>query len=130
MSSTPTFFSTPKIGIATISTANTGRDGSGTLGTVFTAGSNGSRIEHIDVIAQGTTTAGRVRLFIYNGATAYLWREIAVAALVPSGTVGAFRSSVDCSDPNNLLVLPSGYSLRASTHNAETFNVIAIGADA
>lgn len=123
---TPIFTITPKIGMAQISTANTNLDGIGTLGTVITGTANGTRINRIDIVATGTTTAGMVRLFISDGTNHRLWREVPVTAITPSATVQAFQDEVVPTEP---LVLPSGYSLRASTHNAETFNVIAHAGD-
>jgi hypothetical protein len=87
---------------------------------VLTAGSQGTRIDDITVIAQGTTTAGMVRLFINDGTNTRLFREIPVSAITASGTVAAFSSALTAL----ALVLPTGYSLQASTHNAESFNVI------
>lgn len=129
MATGPNFAATPLSGVAQISVANTGRDGTGTLGTVVTAGASGSRIEEIVIEATGTTTAGMVRLFVNDGTNSRLWREVAVTAATPSGTVLAFTASVrnDTRVDLPLLVLPTGWSLRASTHNAETFNVFAFG---
>lgn len=131
MSTSAQYASTPKTAIASISTANTARNGTGTIATVFTAGSSGSRIERIVVIAQGTTTAGMVRLFIHDGTTSWLYDEVAVSAITPSGTVPAFTATLQAySNPDLMpLTLPTGYSLRAATNNAETFNVIAVGGD-
>jgi hypothetical protein len=109
---------------AAIATANTNRDGTGTIGTIFTAGSNGSVIERVDITATGNTTAGVVRLYVHNGSTAFLWKEILVGAITPSTTVAVFNRRV-----LEKLNLPSGWSLRASTHNAETFNVQGWGYD-
>jgi hypothetical protein len=102
-----------------VSTANTNRDGTGTIVTVFTAGASGSRIDDIVVTATGTTTAGMVRLFLNDGTNTRLWAEIPVTAVTPSGTVQAFTSSM----LNQALILPNGWSLRAATNNAETFNI-------
>lgn len=129
MASAPIFTGTPKIGIANISTANTNRDGTGTVDTVFTAGASGSRIEHIDILGVGTTTAGMVRLFLYDGSTYRLWKEVAITAVTASASVAGFSYSINTSLLSNCLILPTGWSLRASTHNAETFNVIALGGD-
>lgn len=131
MAAQPAYANAPKIGIATISTANTGRDGTGTIGTVFSAGTSGSRIDRIVVQATGTTTAGMVRLFIHNGTAATLYAEVPVFAATPSGTVQAFNSTLEATANPRLmpLVLQNGWSLRASTHNAESFNVIAVGGD-
>jgi hypothetical protein len=40
-----------------------------------------------------------------------------------------FSYSIDCSQPANALYLPNLYSLRASTHNAESFVVHVSGGD-
>lgn len=120
MSTAANYAATPRAAAAQISTANTNRDGTGTIVTVLTAGSNGSRVDDITVIATGTTTAGMVRLFVNDGTNTRLWQEIPVTAATPSGTVQAFASTL----LNQALLLPNGYSLRAATNNAETFNVV------
>ncbi len=128
MNTTPVFIRTPKIGAVAISTANTNKDGTGTIGTVFTAGTDGSRIHRIVIEAITTTTAGMVRLYIYTGSVYFMWKEISVTAATPSATVQAFISTTELFY-EDALILPTSYSLRASTHNAETFNVIAEGGD-
>lgn len=129
VTSTPIFIQTPEMAIASLSSANTNRDGSGDIVAVWTAGSDGSRIDHIDIQAIGTTTAGVIRLFIHDGSSNHLWREILVTATTPSTTVAVWSASVDCSVPANICVLQTGYSLRASTHNAQNFRVMAWGGD-
>lgn len=131
MAQNPAYAATPKVGIATINAANTNRDGTGTIGTVFTAGASGSRIDRVTIQAVGTTTAGMVRLFLHDGTNARLYCEMPVPAITPSGTVKAFNDTFEAVTTPDLfpLVLPTGYSLRASTHNAESFNVTTIGGD-
>jgi hypothetical protein len=129
VTATPIFVQAPRVAVGSLATANTNRDGSGTIATVFTAGANGSRIEHIDITAIGTTTAGVVRLYVHDGSSAHLWKEILVSAITPSATIAAWSNRVDCSSPAGVLFLPTGYSLRASTHNAESFRVHAVGGD-
>lgn len=131
MSTAANYASTPKCGIGQISTANTNRDGTGTIGTIFTAGASGSRIDRVNIQAVGTTTAGMVRLFIHDGTNSRLYHEEPVGAMTPSATVAAaFATCEPITYPTKFpLVLPSGYSLRASTEKAETFNVIAMGGD-
>jgi hypothetical protein len=127
----PRFLETWRTAFVQATAANTNRDGTGTIATVWTAGTSGSRILAITIKAIVTTTAGMIRLYISDGTNIRLWQEIDVTVAVPSGTVKGFSATVDCSDasPTNLLVLPTGYSLRVSTHNAETFNVFAVGGD-
>lgn len=126
---TPIFTLTPVISGVAIATANTARDGSGTVGTVITGGTNGTRITRITVKATVTTTAGQVRLFIFDGSAQYMfWKEIAVAALTVSVTVQAFNNVIELPG-EYALILPNGYSLVAATHNAENFHVTAEGGD-
>lgn len=117
----PIFTLTPQIGMVQVSTANTNRDGSGTLGTLITGATNGTRIRRIDCKATGTTTAGMLRFYMHDGTNTRLWFEIAVSAVTPSASVPAWSDSRVFADPP---VLPSGWSIKVSTHNAETFNVI------
>jgi hypothetical protein len=119
MSSNANYAATPKSALAQLSAANTNRDGTGTIVTVLTAGTSGTRIDDITITATGTTTAGVVRLFIHDGTTARLWREVLVSAITPSTTVSPFSATLT----NLGLVLQTGFSLRASTNNAETFNI-------
>jgi hypothetical protein len=114
------YASTPATAMAVISAANTARDGTGTIVTVDTAGASGTRIDDITITATGTTTAGMVRLFLHDGTNARLWREVPVTAITPSATVQAFTATLS----NLALVLQTGWSLRAATHNAETFNIL------
>ncbi|BDI27980.1 hypothetical protein CCAX7_000310 [Capsulimonas corticalis] len=123
MSTAPIFTATPVISSAQISTANTNRDGTGTLADIATGATNGTRIDRITVIATGTTSAGMVRLYIYDGTNNRLWKEVPITAIAPTAAISAFASVL----PAQALILPNGYKLRASTHNAETFNVIAEG---
>ena len=103
-----------------VSTANTNRDGTGTIATIFTAGSSGSRIDDVYIVATGTTTANVVRLFVHDGTNARLWRETLVPAITPSTTVSVFNAAL----LSQGLILASGWSLRASTNNAETYNIL------
>jgi hypothetical protein len=120
MATTAQYASTPRGAVAQVSTANTNRDGTGTIVTVFTAGSSGSRVDDIWIVGTGTTTAGVVRLFINDGTNTRLWQEVMVTAITPSVSVQVFNTALF----NQALILPNGYSLRASTQIAETFNVI------
>jgi hypothetical protein len=129
MASTPQFTTTPKIGIANISAANANRDGSGTIPTVFTAGSSGSRIEEVVVKAEDNPADSIIILWIYDGATAFIFDEIDLGDPgAASTTVTAFRLSRRYEN----LVLPTGYSLRATLTVAPTagdVNVIGLGGD-
>lgn len=137
MADAPIFTGVVDASVATISVANTARDGSGTMATVFTAGAKGSRIDQIFINAISTTTAGLVKLYISSTADAntsantHLIREVPVTAVTPSTTVAAFSSILNSAVNVDLLplFLPAGYVLRADTTIAQGFRVMAIGGD-
>lgn len=58
-----------------------------------------------------------------------LWRELLVTAVTPSTTLAAFSVSVSTAQAADIgympLVLQAGYSLRASTNNAELYYLLA-----
>ena len=118
--------SVPVIGSVLVSTANTNHDGTGTVATVITSAGAGYAIRRITVKAIVTTTAGMVRIFIYTGSAYFLWKEIAITAITVSASVAGFEYVIELFNDEELL-LPSGYSIRASTHNAESFHVTAEG---
>jgi hypothetical protein len=126
MSATPNFTSTPRCAVVNFATANTGRDGTGTIATLWTAGASGSRIDRVTIHGAGSTTAGMVRLWLHDGSNARLIREVPVLAITASGTVPAFREEIHFPEG---LILGTDYSLRVSTHNAESFNAAAFGGD-
>lgn len=107
----PIFTLTPKIGIASVSAANTASDGSGSLTTLFSAGVNGSRVEKIRYTnAQATAAASSamvIRFFITDtgGANPTLLAEVALATATRStSAVGASGILTF----TNGLVIPSG----------------------
>lgn len=125
MASFAQFASTVGREMGQVSSANTNRDGTGTIATILTAGSNGTKVTEVVAVATGTTTAGMIRLYMHDGTNTRLFDEFAVAAVTPSASVPVWRGAKVYANLN----LPSGWSLRASTHNAETFNIICDAGD-
>jgi hypothetical protein len=126
MASSPIFVGTPKSWYGKLSAANTNRDGTGTTVSIVGGGSLGSRVDKIKAVASGTVTAGIIRYYITNGSTTILLKEVLVPATTPSITVAAWEDERTFSDG---LLIQNGWSLLASTNNAEGFNVIASGGD-
>jgi len=105
MTATPVFAQTPKTFIATLTspTAITSRANiAGTIGLVKLTDTttNGFRTDNITVKAKETTVAGTVCIWIYNGTTSHLWKEIAVTAVTASTTVASFESSTNFENTN------------------------------
>lgn len=123
MAAAGNYAATPRAAIAQVVAANTNRDGTGTLVTVIAGASTGTRVDDIRIQAAGTVTNGVVRLYLSldNGATNRLLREILVSATTPSTTVEAWSATLS----NLGILLPNANALlRASTNNAETFNIL------
>ena len=122
----PIFTLTPVMGVAQLTTANTGRDGTGAIVEVLTGGENGTRITRITIQATQTTTAGMVRLFLTIGAVTALYDEIPVTAITGSNSVVEFTTTMEYTE-DGAFVLPDGVVLSAATSISETFNVFAEG---
>ena len=128
MATTPNFPSTSRLATASVSAANTNRDGTGTIVTVLTGVAAGTKVFEVDVQMTVTSTAGMVRLFLSSdsGATWKLFDEVAIAAATASASVKATRVATQYTN----LILPSAsWVLGAATHNAEASVVTALGGD-
>jgi hypothetical protein len=126
MAAEPAFAVTPRVAAVNIATANTNRDGTGTVATLITGASTGTRIAEIVVQARVTTTAGMVRIFLHDGTTFYFFDEVSIAAATVSNSVKGARVSTAYL---NLILPNASWSVRVSTHNAESMDVTALGAD-
>jgi len=120
------FAVTPRIAATNVATANTNRDGSGTVATLITGAATGTKVAEIVVKARVTTTAGQVRVWLYDGTNYRAFDEYAIAAATVSATVQGTRVSTTYAN----LVLPSAsWSLVVATNNAESIDVTAFAAD-
>ncbi len=125
MATTPTYAATPDIQAGTLTVANANRDGTGTLVTIATAPvDNYLRVERVRVKARVTTTAGCVRLFLFNaaGVLVSIEDEMAITAVVASASVPSFASDFTYGSTKHL-VIPAGWSLRACTEKAEAMDL-------
>lgn len=129
----PIFPKNGKVSWATIATANTAKDGTGTVGTIFTAdATNGSRIDTVKVRSLGTNVATVLRIFINNGSTNVtagnnsLYMEQTISAT----TLSEVAAQTDIEIPVDI-VLPAGYKINITigTTVAAGLSVVAIGGD-
>jgi hypothetical protein len=126
MAAVQNWATTPRFTEASISTANTNLDGTGTIVSFFAAGTNGTRLDRITVQALSTTTAGKVNIFKRTSAGTWrFYNSVMVTAVTPSTTIQHFRYTLDEQNIN----LKSTDEFGASTHNAESFLVFGEGAD-
>jgi len=124
--SSPYFSGTPKSSTVSFGTANTNRDGSGVLADLVTAGASGSMVNGVTVRGTGTTTAGMIRVWHYDGANNRLVGELVVTAITPTASVEVWSGAWAPVFP---MFIPSGGKLKLSTHNAETFHAISSHGD-
>lgn len=131
MATDPQFAATPVVGAALLGAAETNLQVPVSASVVLAAGVNGSRVEEVVVegastTLTGATVIGQVYLFLYDGTTYSLFDVIPVNAVTPSTAVAPFRTNRLYAN----LVLPSGWSLRASQSiagNANLLKVTALG---
>lgn len=126
MSLNPQFAATPRYAGVTISTANTGRAGGGTILPVFVAGNQGSRVDWVRSVATVPVVSGVVRYYVSGAQNIYLLQENVITATTPNALTGTWTSDFY---PTVAMVIPSGFSLCASTNNADEFDVFAFGGD-
>jgi len=122
MATTAQYASTPVFGSASVDTAETSLTSPTNVQTVLTAGTNGSRIDYIEIIGTGNTAAGLINLFVYDGSTYFLWTQIPVYAITTSATIPSYRSGISSNATPDImpLTLPNGYSLRATVTTAQS----------
>lgn len=117
MATTPNFVAIPRTTTATISAANTARDGSGTLVTAFTAPSTHARIDFIKFTSSqataGASAARVMRIFLTDtsGNNPTLIEEVVLGAVTASNT--AIGATVTVTFINGLF-LESGQQIRVS----------------
>lgn len=123
----PIFATTPNIDSGQVSaTADTSLTATTTYTTVFTAGASGSKIEEIVFQGVGSSLAGVVRVFIYNGSTVRLLWEEAVTAVTSSTTAATYRTARQFDN----LVLEAGWTLRVTSAVANQLIAVHVfGAD-
>jgi hypothetical protein len=128
----PIFPLTPKLGWATLATANTAKDGTGTVDTVFTAGTNGARVDYLKARALGTNTSTVLRVFVNNGSDSTSAEN---NSLILEQTIAATTLSEVAALADNLvsldLSLPAGYKINVTigTTVAAGLRVTGVGGD-
>jgi len=126
----PIFPLTPRIGGALVGasavTARTAITGTTGLTLISASGSFGTRWDRIWLKGTGTTLAGLIDIWIYDGTTSRAYEALPVTVVTASTTVDSFETYHDFTT----LVLPSTYSLYCSSQVAsQLITVWAFGGD-
>lgn len=103
----------------TVSVANPNLDGTGTIVDLATGATNGSRIDGIQIKAEGDVTQGMIRFFLWNGATYDLFQEHQVPSTDGDAVTPMYQSRLELIRQ----YLSNADKIGVSTENAETFNI-------
>ena len=125
---------TGQIGWATLTAANTAKDGTGTTATVLTGAANGTQPHVLKFRPLGTNVATVARIFLNNGLTSAtaannsLFQEVTLPATTLTEVAGQLEYYADL---RGLLFLPAGYNLNVclATAVAAGWQVTATGGD-
>lgn len=128
MTNTPVFAQTPKLFVATLTspTAVTSRANiTGTTGLTKLTDlqTNGLRVDSIQVVSKGTSSAGIVFVWLYDGTTSYLWDQIDISAVTGSTTLDSIAVSKTYTSKN----LTSTQQLYVSISVTQDVNVFLDG---
>lgn len=126
MAANPSFISAPRIGVASLSAANTAIDGTGTITDLITGVAAGTRILEIDAQCSATSAAALINLFLWNGTAWTLFDQISITAATISNTVKANRNFTAYTN----LVLPDAtWKVGCTTTISQATRVYALGGD-
>jgi hypothetical protein len=129
----PVFTLTPHTAIgASITSANTATDGTGTVQTMFTAGASGSYVKKVVVRALGSNAASVFRVFLNNGGSNTTATNNALIAELSMPVTTASNSVALPSFEIPLeFAMPASYTLLATIGTAVSGGVIptVIGGD-
>ena len=110
-----------KVYTGQLTTGNSNKDGTtGAYITPVTGVTNGTKINQIDITAKVSTSAGMIRMFVYDGTNTRLYKEIQVPVVVVSASSPGYTSTFR---PTNLIIA-NGNTIKFSTENSEVFDVI------
>lgn len=128
MAATPAFITTPRVSVASLSTANTAIDGTGVITTLIVGAATGTRILEIDTQCAATSAAALVNIFLSTdgGTTWNLFDQITVTAATVSNTVKANRNLATYA---NLILPDANARLGCTSTIAQATKVIALGGD-
>lgn len=128
MAASPQFISTPRIGVASLSSANTALDGSGSITTLITGAAAGTRVLEVDTQCSATSAAALVNIFLSldGGSTWTLFDQITVTAATVSNTVKGNRNAATYA---NLILPNTSAVLGVTTSVAQATKVYALGGD-
>lgn len=125
MAAAPAYAPTPVLWAGLVpATADTSWTAPSNVTNLGSAGASGTKLVQVDVIPAGTTVAGLVNVFLYDGSAYHLLESVTIAAATLSATAGPVKQSFTYDN----VVLPSGWSLRVTNTIAGNVSLITVNA--
>lgn len=125
MATAPAYAATPVIWAGLVpGTADTSWTSPSNVTTLGSAGANGTKITQVDVEPVGTVVAGVVNVFLYDGSAYHLLESVTIAAATLSTTAAPSKQTFKYDS----LVLPNGWSLRATNTVAGNVSLVTVTA--
>lgn len=112
----------------TFNTANTNLDGTGTIASIITGVANGTRVTKVWFQAIVSTTAGLLRIFLYDGTNHRMIDQIPVPVITLS-TVYVKPFHYEWIPAGGVLLPSTSHILKVATYVGESFNAVAEGWD-
>lgn len=109
---------------AVLTTANTSIPNGGgnpPFASLVTGSTAGKIIDEITISATNTTTAGMIRMYVFDGTDARLHSQIPVSAVTPAANTPTWNTVIR---PLNLK-LHANQEIRFTTQNSESFHLTA-----
>lgn len=127
MAATPSFAATVAVGAGLIpGTADTSLTAPTNVTTILSGGSSGTAVHELTFQAVGTTVAGVVNVFLYDGSTYHLKDQVPISPVTSSTTAVAWRTRRQYES----MFVKSGWSLRVSQTVAGNVSLVKVIADA
>ncbi len=125
MAAIPAFAATPVVWSGLVpSTLDTSMTAPTHVTTLGSAGANGTKIVQVDVTPIGTTVAGLVNVFAYDGTTYHLHESVTIPVYTLSTTAAPVKQTYTYDN----LVLPTGWSLVVTNTIAGNQSLVEVNA--
>lgn len=130
---TPIYPAAPLAQGVHLTAANGARDASGPPTTLVAGGTNGARVDRVEVRAAATNHNNVVRFFVYDGTNTFLLHEVAVAqkAVGAHGTAQGVATVASAewvrTDGEPVALLGPSDELRVGLEVADAVDVVAFG---
>ena len=126
MATQTTFYSTPVIASGIVpGTLDTSLTAPTNVTTIATGAASGTMFPEVVFIGLGTTVAGRVNLFLFDGTTYRFYDQMMIFAVTPSTTLEVFRQKATY---DNLILPNASWTLVATVMDAGNVSLIRVTA--